>query len=35
MNLEEINWDKILKDNIKENLVDINLKALQIGINLL
>jgi len=35
MNLEEIDWDKILKDNIKENLVDINLKALQIGINLL
>jgi indolepyruvate ferredoxin oxidoreductase beta subunit len=34
MGLEEINWDKILKDNIKEKLVDINLKALKTGIDL-
>lgn len=34
MGLEEINWDKILKDNIKPNLIDINIKALQVGMNL-
>lgn len=34
MGLEEINWNKILNDNIKPKLVDINLKALQVGINL-
>lgn len=34
MGLEEINWDKILRDNIKPKLVDINLKALEVGINL-
>ncbi|MGB4437619.1 MAG: indolepyruvate oxidoreductase subunit beta [Sedimentibacter sp.] len=34
MGLEEINWDKILKDNIKLKLVDINLKALEVGMNL-
>ncbi|MGD9567715.1 MAG: indolepyruvate oxidoreductase subunit beta [Sedimentibacter sp.] len=34
MGLEEINWDKILKDNIKPKLVDINIKALEVGVNL-
>jgi indolepyruvate ferredoxin oxidoreductase beta subunit len=34
MGLEEIDWEKILKDNIKENLVDINLIALETGKNL-
>lgn len=34
MGLEEINWDKILKENIKEKLVEINLKALKVGMNL-
>jgi len=34
MGLEEINWDKILRDNIKPKLVDINLKALEVGMNL-
>jgi len=34
MGLEEINWDKILKDNIKAKLVDINIKALEVGMNL-
>jgi len=34
MGLEEINWDKILRDNIKEKLVEINLKALEVGMNL-
>lgn len=35
MGLEEIDWKKILKNNIKEKLVDINLKALNTGMNLL
>lgn len=34
MGLEEINWTQILKDNIKPNLVDLNLKALGVGMNL-
>lgn len=34
MNLEDIDWDKILRDNIKPKLVDINLKALEVGMNL-
>lgn len=35
MGLEEINWDKILRENIKEKLVDINLKALEVGMSLI
>lgn len=34
MGLEEIDWEKILRDNIKPKLVEINLKALEIGMNL-
>jgi indolepyruvate ferredoxin oxidoreductase beta subunit len=34
MGLEEIDWEKILRENIKENLVDINLIALETGKNL-
>lgn len=34
MGLEEIDWEKILKENIKERLLDINLKALEAGKNL-
>jgi indolepyruvate ferredoxin oxidoreductase beta subunit len=34
MGLEEIDWEKIVKENIKESLVEINLKALDKGINL-
>lgn len=34
MGLEEIDWEKILKDNIKLNLVEINLNALEVGKNL-
>ncbi len=34
MGLEEIDWEKILKDNIKEKLVDVNIKALNVGMNL-
>ena len=34
MGLKDINWDKILKDNVKEKFIDINLKALKVGMNL-
>ena len=34
MGLEKIDWTKIIKDNVKEKLVDINLKALEVGMNL-
>lgn len=34
MNLEEINWDRILRENIKEKLVDINLEAIKVGMSL-
>lgn len=34
MSLEEIGWERILRENIKENLVEINLEALNIGMNL-
>jgi len=34
MGLEEINWKKILKENIKEKLVEINIKALDAGMNI-
>lgn len=34
MRLEEIDWNKILNNNIKANLVDINLKALEAGMKL-
>ena len=34
MGLEEINWNNILKDNIKPKLIDINLKAFEVGMNL-
>lgn len=34
MGLEEIDWKKIITENIKANLVEINLKALETGINL-
>lgn len=32
MNLTSINWDKIIEENVKSGFVDINKKALQIGI---
>lgn len=35
MGLQEINWEKILKDNIKAKLVDINIKALNVGMSLI
>ncbi len=35
MGLEEINWENIIRENIKEKLIDINLKALEIGRSLI
>ncbi|MDK2562736.1 indolepyruvate oxidoreductase subunit beta [Romboutsia sedimentorum] len=34
MKLEDINWEKIIKDNVKEKFVDINIKALKHGMEL-
>jgi len=34
MGLEEIQWDKIIKDNVKPQFVDINIKAIGVGMNL-
>lgn len=34
MNLEEINWEKIIRDNVKEKFIDINLKAFEEGMKL-
>ncbi len=31
MQLEDIDWEKILKENIKPNLVELNLKAIELG----
>ena len=31
MELEHINWEKIIKDNVKPAFVDINIKALELG----
>lgn len=33
MNLEDINWKTIIKENVKEKFIDINIKALEAGIN--
>jgi indolepyruvate ferredoxin oxidoreductase beta subunit len=34
MGLEQINWDKIIRDNVKLKFVDINLKAVEVGMGL-
>lgn len=34
MKLEKINWEKIIKDNVKPKFVDLNLKAIEVGMNL-
>lgn len=31
MNLEDINWDKIIEENVKEKFIEINKKALELG----
>jgi indolepyruvate ferredoxin oxidoreductase beta subunit len=33
MNLNDINWEKIISENVKEKFVDINIKALEAGKN--
>ncbi|WP_461205394.1 indolepyruvate oxidoreductase subunit beta [Clostridium sp. DL1XJH146] len=35
MNLEAINWEKIINDNVKERFIDVNLKAINIGMSLI
>lgn len=34
MGLEHIDWNKIIKDNVKPKFIDINLKAIQLGMSL-
>lgn len=34
MGLEEIDWGKIIKENVKPQFVDVNLKALEVGMSL-
>lgn len=34
MELEDINWEKIIRDNVKEKFADINIKAFKEGMNL-
>lgn len=35
MDLTHINWNKIIEENVKPNFIDINKKALEIGISLI
>lgn len=34
MKLENIDWDKIISDNVKKEFIDINIKAFETGMNL-
>lgn len=34
MGLEKINWDKIIRDNVKPKFIELNLKALEVGMSL-
>ena len=34
MGLQEIKWDKIIRDNVKPQFVEINLKAIEVGMGL-
>lgn len=34
MNLEDIDWEQIIKDNVKEKFIDINIRALHEGMEL-
>lgn len=34
MGLEDINWEKIIRDNVKPQFADLNMKALKVGIDL-
>jgi indolepyruvate ferredoxin oxidoreductase beta subunit len=33
MQLEDINWEKIISENVKKPFVEINLKALKLGMS--
>lgn len=35
MGLEDINWEKIIRDNVKPQFAELNLKALKVGIDLI
>lgn len=34
MGLEHINWEKIMRDNVKPQFIDLNLKAIEVGMSL-
>ncbi|EPZ60023.1 pyruvate ferredoxin/flavodoxin oxidoreductase family protein [[Clostridium] sordellii ATCC 9714] len=34
MNLEHIDWNKIISNNVKKEFVDINIEAFKVGMNL-
>lgn len=34
MGLEDINWEKIIRDNVKPQFVELNLKAIEVGMGL-
>ena len=34
MELEDINWNTIIEENVKEQFIDINKKALEVGMEL-
>ncbi|MCT4585787.1 MAG: indolepyruvate oxidoreductase subunit beta [Peptostreptococcaceae bacterium] len=34
MGLDDINWEKIIKENVKEKFVDLNIKAIKLGMDL-
>lgn len=34
MGLDEINWDKIIRENVKSEFVELNLKAIEVGMSL-
>lgn len=33
MNLQEIDWETVIRDNVKEKFIDINIKAMQAGMD--
>lgn len=35
MNLEHIDWNKIISDNVKKEFIDINIEAFKVGMNLI
>ena len=35
MNLTSVNWEEIIRKNVKEKFIDINIEALKLGMNLI